>query len=371
MKELLEAGVHFGHQTRRWNPKMKRYIYGARNGIYIIDLHQTLKLYEDAQKFVQEIAANNGRVLFVGTKKQAQDAIAEAAIRCRQYYINQRWLGGMLTNFRTIRDRVKRLDELNVMEANGTLARLTKKEAAILTEEREKLERYLGGIKTMPGLPDVLIIIDCKKEHIAIAEARRLEIPIVALVDTNCDPDEIDFVIPGNDDAIRAIKLVCGKMADAIAEVKQAEWDAEELARNPLPEELPDGMDKPDVDGMSEGALESTAAPILASDTVITRGVEDEYSTMGMVPDDLEPLAIPAPSEPEEAAIVEEPAPSVEPIIAEEPALSAEPTAAEEPAAQPEPIVTEEPAAPEESAAPDEPSASDDQGALEAPTPAE
>src|SRR5438105_4353709 len=217
MKELLEAGVHFGHQTRRWNPKMKRYIYGARNGIYIIDLHQTLKLYEEAQKFVQEVVAGpdgkgNGRVLFVGTKKQAQDAIAESAIRCRQYFINQRWLGGMLTNFRTIRDRVKRLDELNLMEANGTLARLTKKEAAILTEEKDKLERNLGGIKTMPSLPDVLVVIDCKKEHIAMAEARRLEIPIVALVDTNCDPDEVDYVIPGNDDAIRAIKLVCSKI---------------------------------------------------------------------------------------------------------------------------------------------------------------
>src|SRR5436305_1283782 len=279
MKELLEAGVHFGHQTRRWNPKMKRYIYGARNGIYIIDLHQTLKLYEDAQKFIQEVVANNGRVLFVGTKKQAQDAISEAAVRCRQYFINQRWLGGMLTNFRTIRDRVKRLDELNVLEANGTLARLTKKEAAILTEEREKLERYLGGIKTMPGLPDVLIIIDCKKEHIAIAEARRLEIPIVALVDTNCDPDEVDYVIPGNDDAIRAIKLVCGKMADAISEVKQAEWDAEELARNPIaPELVPDGMDKPDVDGMAEVSPEATVAPLLPGDFVVPRGVEDEYS---------------------------------------------------------------------------------------------
>ena len=292
MKELLEAGVHFGHQTRRWNPKMKRYIYGARNGIYIIDLHQTLKLYEDAQKFIQEIAANNGKVLFVGTKKQAQDAIMEAAVRCRQYYINQRWLGGMLTNFRTIRDRIKRLDELNVMDANGTLARLTKKEAAILTEEREKLERYLGGIKTMPSLPDVLVIIDCKKEHIAIAEARRLEIPIVALVDTNCDPDEVDYVIPGNDDAIRAIKLVCGKIADAIAEVKQADWDAEELARNPIaPELVPDGMDKPDVDNMTEIAAEMTVAPVQPGDFVVPRGIEDEYSKMAEAPDDLEPVA--------------------------------------------------------------------------------
>jgi small subunit ribosomal protein S2 len=198
---------------------------------------------------------------------------------------------------------VKRLDELNTMEANGTLARLTKKEAAIINEQRDKLERYLGGIKTMSGLPDVLIIIDCKKEHIAIAEARRLEIPIVALVDTNCDPDEVDYVIPGNDDAIRAIKLVCGKMADAIAEVKQAEWDAEEAARNPQPiEDLPDGMDKPDADAMGEPVLESTVAPVLPSDSVIQRGVEDEYSTMGVVApvvdaepaESAEPVAVPA-----------------------------------------------------------------------------
>src|SRR5579872_344399 len=274
MKELLEAGVHFGHQTRRWNPKMKRYIYGACNGIYIIDLHQTLKLYEDAQKYVQEIVANNGKVLFVGTKKQAQDAISEAAIRCRQYFVNQRWLGGMLTNFRTIRDRVKRLDELNVMEANGTLARLTKKEAAILNEERDKLERYLGGIKTMSGLPDVLIVIDCKKEHIAIAEARRLEIPIVALVDTNCDPDEVDYVIPGNDDAIRAIKLVTGKIADSIAEIKQAEWDAEEAARMPAEIAVEDGADKPDVDGLA--ITETALPPISDTDYVYQPGAEDE-----------------------------------------------------------------------------------------------
>ena len=208
MKELLEAGVHFGHQTRRWNPKMKRYIYGARNGIYIVDLHQTLKLFDEAQRKLQEIVADGGKVLFVGTKKQAQDAISESALRCRQYYVNQRWLGGMLTNFSTIRGRVKRLAELNDMQANGTFDRMTKKEAALLTEERDKLERYLGGIKDMPQLPECLVIVDCKKEHIAIAEARRLEIPIVALVDTNCDPDEIDYVIPGNDDAIRAIKLI-------------------------------------------------------------------------------------------------------------------------------------------------------------------
>jgi small subunit ribosomal protein S2 len=281
MKELLEAGVHFGHQTRRWNPKMKRYIYGARNGIYIVDLHQTLKLFDDAQRFVQETVMAGGHVLFVGTKKQAQDAIAEAALRCRQYYVNSRWLGGMLTNFRTIKDRIKRLAELNKMETDGILARLTKKEALLLLEERDKLERYLGGIKEMPRLPDCLVIVDCKKEHIAIAEARRLEIPVVALVDTNCDPDEVDFVIPGNDDAIRAIKLITGKIADAIAEIKQAEWDADEALRNPqIEEELAEGAEKPDVDAVVQA--EPVIAPILEGDFVATRGIEDEYSRMGV-----------------------------------------------------------------------------------------
>jgi len=279
MKELLEAGVHFGHQTRRWNPKMKRYIYGARNGIYIIDLHQTLKLFDDAQKFVQEIVAANGKVLFVGTKKQAQDAIAEAAVRCRQYYINQRWLGGMLTNFRTIRDRIKRLEELNEMEEKGILARLTKKEATLLIEERDRLERYLGGIKTMPSLPDCIIVVDLKKEHLAIAEARRLQIPVVALVDTNCDPDVVDYVIPGNDDAIRAIKLVAGKLADAIAEIKQPEWDAEAEALMGDAVTIPDGADKPDVDAIfAESATIVFETPAATTDYVHTPGVEDEYS---------------------------------------------------------------------------------------------
>lgn len=297
MKELLEAGVHFGHQTRRWNPKMKRYIYGARNGIYIIDLHQTLKLFDEAQRFVQEVIADGGKVLFVGTKKQAQDAIREAADRCRQYYVNERWLGGMLTNYRTIRDRVKRLAELNEMQASGTFDRLTKKEAAILTEEKDKLERYLGGIKNLPTLPDCLVIVDCKKEHIAIAEARRLEIPIVALVDTNCDPDEVDYVIPGNDDAIRAIKLISGKIADAIAEIKQAEWDAEEEAlRGPEAEDESLGLDKPDADAIAtpdvtfiEPEAAAAPAPAASEDFVFTPGVEDEYSRMGA--DDLEPIA--------------------------------------------------------------------------------
>jgi len=234
MKELLEAGVHFGHQTRRWNPKMKRYIYGARNGIYIIDLHQTLKLFDEAQRFIQETVQNGGNLLFVGTKKQAQDAVYEAATRCRQYYVNQRWLGGMLTNHRTIQARIKRLEDLNKMEQDGTLEKLTKKEAAALLEERDKLERYLGGIKNLTRLPDAIFIVDLKKERIALAEARKLEIPVVAIVDTNCDPDEVDYVIPGNDDAIRAIKLISGKIADAIIEVKQEEWDRE--GAEPQPE---------------------------------------------------------------------------------------------------------------------------------------
>jgi small subunit ribosomal protein S2 len=225
MKDLLEAGVHFGHQTRRWNPKMKRYIYGSRNGIYIIDLHQSLKLFDDAQKFIQDTVTGGGTILFVGTKKQASDAVAEAAVRSRQYFINQRWLGGMLTNFRTIQSRIARLRELTQMEADGTFLKLTKKEAAILTEEKDKLERFLGGIKDMPRLPSALFIVDTKKEHIAVAEARALGIPIVAIVDTNCDPDEVDYLIPGNDDAIRAIKLITNKIADAIIEVKQHEWD--------------------------------------------------------------------------------------------------------------------------------------------------
>jgi len=196
MKDLLEAGVHFGHQTRRWNPKMKRYIYGSRNGIYIIDLHQSLKLFDDAQKFIQDIVTEGGHVLFVGTKKQAADAMMEAAQTSRQYFVNERWLGGMMTNFKTIQSRIQRLRDLTAMEEDGTFLKLTKKEAAILTEEKDKLERFLGGIKDMPGLPAVMFIVDTKKEHIAVAEARSLGIPIVAIVDTNCDPDEIDYIIP-------------------------------------------------------------------------------------------------------------------------------------------------------------------------------
>jgi small subunit ribosomal protein S2 len=225
MKDLLEAGVHFGHQTRRWNPKMKRYIYGSRNGIYIIDLHQSLKLFDDASNFIQRVVQDGGSVLFVGTKKQAADAVQEAAVRSRQYFVNSRWLGGMLTNFRTIQSRIARLRDLEMMERDGTFLKLTKKEAAILTEEKDKLERVLGGIKDMPRLPAALFVVDLKKEHIAVKEARSLGIPIVAIVDTNCDPDEVDYVIPGNDDAIRAIKLISNKIADSIIEIKQHEWD--------------------------------------------------------------------------------------------------------------------------------------------------
>lgn len=228
MKDLLEAGVHFGHQTRRWNPKMKRYIYGGRNGIYIIDLHQTLKLFDDAYAYVQELASNNGKLLFVGTKKQAQDAVAEAAKRSRSYYVNSRWLGGLLTNYRTILTRIARLRELERLDAEGILDSLPKKEAYELREERDRLERCLGGIKEMPGLPDAIFIVDLKKERIAVQEARKLGIPIIAIVDTNCDPDEVDYVIPGNDDAIRAIKLISNKIADAIIEVKQGEWQENE-----------------------------------------------------------------------------------------------------------------------------------------------
>ena len=223
MKQLLEAGVHFGHQTRRWNPKMATYIYTERNGIYIIDLQKTVKKLEEAYNFVREISANGGNVLFVGTKKQAQDAIKEEAIRCGGYYVNARWLGGMMTNFRTMRTRIDRLAQLRKMEADGTFAMLPKKEVIGLQAEIEKLEKYLGGVKEMKKLPAALFIVDPRKERNAIAEAHKLGIPIVAIVDTNCDPDEIDYVIPGNDDAIRAIRLIAAAMASAAIEGRQGE----------------------------------------------------------------------------------------------------------------------------------------------------
>jgi len=223
MKQLLEAGVHFGHQTRRWNPKMKKYIFTERNGIYIIDLQKTVKKVEEAYKYVKELAANGGTILFVGTKKQAQDSVKEEAIRSGMYFVNQRWLGGTLTNFETIQKRIARLKEIERMAEDGTFDVLPKKEVVQLKKQQERLEKFLGGIKDMKQLPDALFIIDPRKERIAVAEAHKLNIPIVGMVDTNCDPDEIDVVIPANDDAIRAVKLLTAKMADAILEAKQGE----------------------------------------------------------------------------------------------------------------------------------------------------
>ncbi|MDD3212601.1 MAG: 30S ribosomal protein S2 [Eubacteriales bacterium] len=228
MKQLLEAGVHFGHQTRRWNPKMAQYIFTERNGIYIIDLQKTVRKADEAYAFVRDTAMEGKNVLFVGTKKQAQESIASEALRCNMYFVNNRWLGGMLTNFRTIRTRVDRLNAIDKMEESGQLAALPKKEAIKLMHEREKLQANLGGIREMKKLPGALFVVDPRKEHIAIAEARSLHIPIVAIVDTNCDPDEIDYVIPGNDDAIRAVKLIAGKMADAVLEGRQGQQDAAE-----------------------------------------------------------------------------------------------------------------------------------------------
>ena len=223
MKQLLEAGVHFGHQTRRWNPKMAQYIFTERNGIYIIDLQKTVKKVDEAYSFVRDVAMSGQSVLFVGTKKQAQESIKSEAERCNMFYVNNRWLGGMLTNFRTIRTRVDRLNQIDKMEQSGQFDVLPKKEVAKLVHEREKLEENLGGIREMRRLPGAMFVVDPRKEHIAVAEARKLNIPIVGIVDTNCDPDEIDYVIPGNDDAIRAVKLIASKMADAVLEGKQGE----------------------------------------------------------------------------------------------------------------------------------------------------
>jgi len=231
MKQLLEAGVHFGHQTRRWNPKMKEYIFTERNGIYIIDLQKTVKLADEAYNFIKEVAMEGGNVLFVGTKKQAQEAIEAEAKRCGMFYVNQRWLGGMLTNFKTIKKRIDLLYKLEKMEEDGTFDVLPKKEVIKLKLKKEKLQRFLGGIKEMPGAPSAIFIVDPKKEKIAINEARVLGIPVVAIVDTNCDPDEVDYVIPGNDDAIRAVKLIASKMADAVIEGRQGLEDSEEEAK--------------------------------------------------------------------------------------------------------------------------------------------
>ena len=237
MKQLLEAGVHFGHQTRRWNPKMAPYIFTERNGIYIIDLQKTVKKLDEAYNFVKEISTEGKSVLFVGTKKQAQESVKEEALRAGAFYVNARWLGGMMTNFTTIRRRVARLKQLRAMEEDGTFDLLPKKEVIKLNLEIEKLEKFLGGIKDMDELPGALFIIDPRKERIAVAEAKKLNIPIVAIVDTNCDPDEIDYVIPGNDDAIRAVKLIAGAMADAVIEGREGQMGAAEVVEEEAAEE--------------------------------------------------------------------------------------------------------------------------------------
>ena len=237
MKQLLEAGVHFGHQTRRWNPKMAEYIFTERNGIYIIDLQKTVKKLDEAYNFVKEISTEGKSVLLVGTKKQAQESVKEEALRAGAFYVNARWLGGMMTNFTTIRRRVARLKQLRAMEEDGTFDLLPKKEVIKLNLEIEKLEKFLGGIKDMDELPGALFIIDPRKERIAVAEAKKLNIPIVAIVDTNCDPDEIDYVIPGNDDAIRAVKLIAGAMADAVIEGREGQMGAAEVVEEEAAEE--------------------------------------------------------------------------------------------------------------------------------------
>ena len=237
MKQLLEAGVHFGHQTRRWNPKMAEYIFTERNGIYIIDLQKTVKKLDEAYMFVRDLAAEGGSIIFVGTKKQAQESVKEEAERCGMPYVNARWLGGMLTNFKTIQKRIERLAQINQMEEDGTFDMLPKKEVIKLKAQRDKLEKYLGGIKDMKKLPGAMFIVDPRKEKIAIAEAKKLNIPVVAIVDTNCDPDEIDYVIPGNDDAIRAVKLIAGAIANAVIEGRDGNDTAEEAATEEASEE--------------------------------------------------------------------------------------------------------------------------------------
>lgn len=243
MKQLLEAGVHFGHQTRRWNPKMKPYIFTERNGIYIIDLQKTVKMIDDAYNFVKEEAQNGGVFLFVGTKKQAQDAIAEEATRAGQFYVNHRWLGGTLTNWNTIQTRIKRLKDIKKMATDGTFDVLPKKEVSLLKKQQDKLEKFLGGIEDMPRIPDVLFIVDPRKEKIAVQEAQKLNIPIVAMVDTNTDPDDIDVIIPSNDDAIRAVRLITSKMADAIIEGNQGEDQEDDQEQQPVADKKADFME--------------------------------------------------------------------------------------------------------------------------------
>ncbi len=282
MKELLEAGVHFGHQTKRWNPKMKEYIFGERNGIYIIDLQKTLKLFKDAMLYVGEMAKQGKTVLFVGTKRQAQEAVAEEAVRCEQYYVNQRWLGGLLTNWLTVQRSIKRLKELDAMATETAYAGRAKKEVGRLERERKHLEQNLAGIKTMPGLPDLLFVIDSNKESIAVKEARKLGIPVVAVVDTNCDPDEVDYVIPGNDDALRAIRLFTNKIAESVVEgralASEQDFAAEKIIADETSiEEIPEATQYFDpryaeqlmAEGLTDEDLPSVSLPPKAADEVV------------------------------------------------------------------------------------------------------
>ncbi len=303
MKELLEAGVHFGHQTRRWNPKMKQYIYGARNGIYILDLHQTIKLFEDALNYVQRIVSNGGNVLFVGTKKQAQSAVREAAQKSGQYWVTERWLGGMLTNWDTIQKRIHRLKELDRMVEEGYLNRLVKKEQLKRLEERDQLQRYFEGIRNMEEAPACLFIVDLNKEQIAVAEARRLKIPIVAIVDTNCDPDDADYVIPGNDDAIRSIRLVTSKISEAILEVR------------PLDIAIAEGEDV--VEGTEEG-VEEEVVPVDAE--FLSAFLGDEAAAVAAAQQVVETVVsapVEAPAEPTAEAVAEAPAAEIAAVEAE------------------------------------------------------
>jgi len=270
MKQMLEAGVHFGHQTKRWNPKMKPYIFGARNGIYIVDLQKTVRYFKTAYQFIQDTVAKGDKVLFVGTKKQAQDAIKEESLRAEQYYVNNRWLGGMLTNFMTIKASIDRLKKIEAMAADGTLEQYTKKEALQLEREREKLEKNLGGIKNMTKLPGAVFVIDPNKEAIAVKEANKLGIPVVAVVDTNCDPDNIDYIIPGNDDAIRAIRLFASRMAEACVDGSQQRKDAKQTEA--------EGQDETVVEAAPETKTETVveAAPETKTETVVEAAADDQ-----------------------------------------------------------------------------------------------
>jgi len=275
MRQLLEAGVHFGHQTKRWNPKMKKYIFGARNGIYIIDLQKSLPLFRKAYKKVVEIVADGGEVLFVGTKRQAQEHIREEAKRCGMYWVNQRWLGGMLTNFQTIKKSIARLKRLETMKADGTYDLLIKKEVVSLERKREKLEKNLGGVKDMEKQPACIFVIDCKRESIAVAEANKLGIPVVAVVDTNCDPDPIDYLIPGNDDAIRAIKLFCSRIADAALEGKMLREERKQAAADKEVDEA-DFQDTEAGEGpvIERVGVEAESVVVEAAETVMAEEVE-------------------------------------------------------------------------------------------------